>query len=57
MIEEYQSIMNNDVWEVFPRIENKFVVNSKWIYKINHVADGRIKKCKARFVSRAFSHK
>ena len=57
MIEEYQSIMNNDVWEVVPRPENKFVVNSKWIYKINHAVDGRIKKCKARFVSRAFSHK
>ena len=36
MIEEYQSIMKNDVWDVFPRPEGKSVVTSKWIYKINH---------------------
>ena len=33
MQEEYQSIMKNDVWDVFPRPERKSVVNSKWIYK------------------------
>ena len=55
MIEEYQSIMNNDVWEVVPRPENKFVVNSKWIYKINHAADGSIYKFKERFIERGFS--
>ena len=31
MIEEYQSIMKNDVWDVVPRLEGKFVVTSKWI--------------------------
>ena len=40
MIEEYQSIMNNDVWDVVPRPEGKSVVTSKWIYKIKHAADG-----------------
>ena len=33
MQEEYQSIMKNDVWDVVPRPERKFVVTSKWIYK------------------------
>ena len=40
MMEEYQSIMKNDVWDVVPRPEGKFVVTSKWIYKIKHEADG-----------------
>ena len=57
MQEEYQSIMKNDVWDVVPRSERKFVVTSKWIYKIKHAADGSIEKYKARFVARGFSQK
>ena len=55
MIEEYQSIMKNDVWDVVPRPKGKSVVTSKWIYKIKHAADGSIEKYKARFVARGFS--
>ena len=43
-MEEYQSIMKNDVWDVVPRPEGKFVVTSKWIYKIKHLEEGIIKK-------------
>ena len=57
MIEEYQSIMKNDVWDVVPTPEGKSVVTSKWIYKIKHAADGSIEKYKARFVARGFSQK
>jgi predicted metal-dependent hydrolase len=38
MMEEYQSIMKNDVWEFVLRPEGKLDVTSKWIYKIKHVA-------------------
>jgi hypothetical protein len=55
MMEEYQSIMKNDVWEIVPRPKGNFVVTSKWVYKINHVVDGSIDKYKARFVDRGFS--
>jgi hypothetical protein len=37
MIEEYQSILKNDVWDIVPRPEGKSVVTSKWIYKIKHM--------------------
>ena len=57
MMEEYQSIMNNDVWDIVPILEGKFVVTSKWIYKINHSTDGGIEKYKARFVARGISQK
>ena len=30
MIEEYQLIMKNDVWDVVPRPDGKSVVTSKW---------------------------
>ena len=57
MIEEYHSIINNDVWEVVPRPKNKYVVSSKWIYKIKHAADESIEKHKERFVAHGFSQK
>jgi hypothetical protein len=55
MTEEYQSILNNDVWDIVPILEGKSVVTSKWIYKIKHAADGSVKKYKAIFVARGFS--
>ena len=57
MIEEYHSIMKNDVWEVVLRPEEKSVVTLKWIYKINHTADSSIEKHKARFVVHGFCYK
>jgi hypothetical protein len=57
MTEEYQSIMKNEVWEIVPRLKNKDVVSSRWLFKIKHVADGSIEKYKARFVARGFSQK
>ena len=57
MIEEYQSIMKNKVWEIVPRLKNKDGVSYKWLFKIKHVVDGSIEKYKARFVTRGFSQK
>jgi hypothetical protein len=55
MTEEYQSIMKNDVWYIVLRPKGKFVLTSKWIYKIKHVANGSVEKYKAIFVARGFS--
>jgi hypothetical protein len=57
MMEEYTSIMKNDVWEIVPRPKNKSIVSSKWIYRIKHATDGNIDKYKARFVAQGFSQK
>ena len=54
---EYQSIMKNDVWDSVPRSKGKFVVTSKWIFKIKHIIDGSVEKHKAIFVARGFSQK
>jgi hypothetical protein len=42
MMEKYQSIMKNDVWEIVPRPEGKFIVTSKWVYKVNHAVYGSV---------------
>ena len=44
MMEEHQSIVKNDVWDIVPKPEGKSVVYSKWIYKIKHATDGSIEK-------------
>ena len=56
-IEEYQSIIKNDVWHVVPRPKDKSIVSPKWIFKTKHSADGSIEKFKARFAARGFSQK
>jgi hypothetical protein len=48
MVEEYTSIMKNDIWDIMPRLEGKSAVSSRWLYKIKHVADGSIEKFKSK---------
>ena len=57
MVEEYTSIIKNDVWGIMPRSEKKPIVNSRWLYKIKHAANGIIEKFKERFVVRGFSQR
>ena len=57
MHEEYESIMKNNIWEVVPRLKNKSVVTSKWLFKIKHGADGSAERYKEIFVARGFSQK
>ena len=57
MVEEYSSIMTNDVWEVVPRPQERFAVGSRWIYKIKYVANGSIEKFKAKFVAKGYAQK
>jgi hypothetical protein len=51
MVEEYDSIVKNNVWEIFPRLVDKSMVGSRWIYKVNQVVDGSVEKYKARFLA------
>jgi hypothetical protein len=57
MLEEYKSIIKNNVWDIMPRPKDKSVVSSKWIYKIKHAADGSVENFKAIFVARGFTQK
>jgi hypothetical protein len=42
MLEEYSSIIKNNVWDIVLRPKYKSVVYSKWIYKIKHAVDGSV---------------
>ena len=56
MVEEYDSIVRNDVWNVVPRPVGKSVVTSRWLYKTKIVVDGNVEKHKDHFVAQGFSH-
>jgi hypothetical protein len=51
MVEEYDSIVKNSVWEIVPRSIDKSVVGLRWIYKVKQAADGSVETYKARFVA------
>eukprot|EP00253_Pinus_taeda_P027288 PITA_27288 len=57
MVEEYNSIMVNDVSEVVPTPQDKPVVGSRWIYEIKYTADSSVEKYKARFVTKGYAKK
>lgn len=55
MVEEYDSILKNNVWEMVTRPTNKSVMASIWLFKVKHATDGSIGKYKARFVAKGLS--
>lgn len=55
MVEEYNSIVQNCVWDVVPRPQDKLVVSSRWLDKVKQVANGSVEKHTARFVAHGFS--
>eukprot|EP00253_Pinus_taeda_P036537 PITA_36537 len=57
MLEEYNSIMVNDVWEVVSRPQDRSVVRSRWIYKIKYAANSSVEKYKANFVAKGHAQK
>lgn len=57
MVEEYNSIMTNDVWEVVLRPKDQTIVGSRWIYKIKYTENGSVDKYKARLVEKGYAQK
>jgi hypothetical protein len=57
VMEEYASIVKNDVWDIMLRPEGKSMVRSRGIFKTKHTGDGNIEKYKARFMARGFFQK
>ena len=57
MVEEYSSILTNDVWEVVPRPKDRSIVGSRWIYKIKYATDDSVEKYKVRFMEKGCAQK
>jgi len=54
-MEEYNSIIINDVWEVMPRPVDRSFVGSRWTYKIKYVTYGNMEKHKGRFLGKGYA--
>ena len=46
---------DNVAWDVVKRPTGKHVMKSRWVYTVQYLKDGSIKKIKARFVAKGFS--
>ena len=57
MVEEYDSIMKNQIWEVVLRPQGKKVVGSKSIQKVKHTVDECVEEYKEIFMEKGFSQK
>eukprot|EP00253_Pinus_taeda_P025649 PITA_25649 len=57
MVEECNSIMVNDVWEIVLRPQDRSLVGSRWIYKIKYATDGSVEKYKTKFVAKGYAQK
>ena len=51
MVEEYDSIFKKSAWDIVPRLADKSIAGSRWIYRAKKAYDGSVKKYKAIFVA------
>ena len=56
-MEELDSIIKNDAWELVELSKNRKAIGSKWILKRKFKCDGSIEKYKARLVAKGFTQK
>lgn len=55
MEEEYDALMDQDVWDVIPRPCNRKVVGSRWQYVYKLGPTGEIIRQKSRFLGKRYS--
>ena len=55
MQQEYNSLIQNHVWELVPLQENAKAIGSKWHFASKIDSDGNVTKHKARFVAKGYS--
>jgi hypothetical protein len=57
MLEEYESIMKNNTWDLTELPKQKNPIECKWLYKPKFKSYGSIEKHKARLVAKGYSKK
>ena len=52
MQEEYNSLLENQTWDLVPLPSGRKLVRCRWVYRTKSVVDGQISRYKARLVSK-----
>ncbi|MCO5586428.1 hypothetical protein L7F22_040368 [Adiantum nelumboides] len=55
MDSEYQSLIDNNTWQLVPAPANRKLVTCKWLLRKKFLSDGSVSRYKARLVARGFS--
>lgn len=55
MVEEFSSILKNNVWEIVPQPKSKSIIGPCWMNKVKHGAYGSVENYKVKFVAKGFS--
>jgi hypothetical protein len=56
MQEEYNSLLENQTWDLVPLPSRRKLVKCRWVYRTKSAADGHISRYKARLVAKGFQH-
>jgi hypothetical protein len=54
MQEEYNSLLENQTWDLVPLPSGRKIFICRWFYRIKSTADGQINRYKARLVAKGF---
>jgi hypothetical protein len=55
MDEELDQIEKNDTWELVPRLKNKNVIGTKWVFRNKLNEDGQVTRNKSRLVCKGYA--
>jgi poly-D-alanine transfer protein DltD len=54
MQEEYNSLLENQTWDLVPLPSGRKLVRCRWVYRTKSAMDGQVSRYKARLVSKGF---
>ena len=57
MHQEFDALQKNGTWCLVPRKPGINIIDSKWVFKVKHRADGSVERYKARLVAKGFKQR
>ena len=52
---EYESLLENETWDLVELPKGRKAVGSRWLFKVKHHGDGRLERYKCRLVAKGYS--